>query len=321
MKGYLVIILLLTMTAVGAQPNYYESRARQNAEYKSLAKATERAYSVPSSISSNPAYRSSAPGTSNTTGGSAARSSTGTKNAEPLNWPTKAPQKTTEQIMEEHNAWLKKVREEEKLERAAWLEGYKIETARSASNTMAYNTEAQRAEKVNALAIPLEAKGFTATEAFAMAYGQVPLTDGKQPEGEDAQTISEAAAALTRFTSRISTASYEELASLTAMFKTCTITYWNAQQALTARFPNKKDETEIAELLSLPFFWGGTHSMPTHTAATRATESERAQILDRLFVLAPLHKTEFDFVLTLMNDAALTRLETSMNKFKAGRGY
>ena len=321
MKWFLAMIALFTTTALAAQPSYYESRARQNAEYKSLGKATERAYTVPSSISSNPAYRSSTSGTSNTTGNSGARTSTGTKTAEPLDWPKAAPKKTTAQIVDEHNAWLKKVREEEKLERAAWLEGYKAETARSANQAMAYNTEAKRAEKVKALAIPLEVKGFTATEAFSMAYGQVPLTDGKQPEGEDAQTISVAAAALTRFTDRISTASYEELATLTAMFKTSTITYCNAQQALAARFPDKKDETEIAELLSIPFFWGGTHSMPTHTAATRATESERAQIMDRLFVIAPLHKSEFDFVLTLMNDAALTRLETTMNKAKAGKGY
>lgn len=322
MKQLLFVITFLASSGAFAQVNYYESRARQNAEYNSLSNSTQRAYSVPSNISNNPAYRSSSSSTSTYSGSSSGGGfSTGSKAPEPLNWTSKEPEKTNAEIIEEHNAWLRQMREEKKKEREAWTENYKRESTKSANQIMAYNSEVKRAKEVKALAAPFIEIGFTPTEAFAMAYGQVPLTDDTMPEGEEAQTINEAAAALERFNSRISVASYEELASLAAMFKTSTLTYLFAQHALAARFPDKKDETEIAELLSIPFFWGGTHSVPTHVAATRATESERAQVIDRLYYLAARHTPEFEYVYSLMNETAFTRMETSMNKSLAGKGY
>ena len=50
MKELLFVITFLASSAAFAQVNYYESRARQNAEYNSLSNSTQRAYSASSKI-------------------------------------------------------------------------------------------------------------------------------------------------------------------------------------------------------------------------------------------------------------------------------
>lgn len=58
-SALMTVGILLYSPGITAQPSYYESRARQTAEYKTLSSATERAYSVPGAAYNPPKSSSS----------------------------------------------------------------------------------------------------------------------------------------------------------------------------------------------------------------------------------------------------------------------
>ncbi|MEO6582956.1 MAG: hypothetical protein ABIO05_01455, partial [Ferruginibacter sp.] len=82
MKKYISTTIFCTVliTATHAQPtDYYNSRAHQNAEYKTQSQATQRAFSVPDKPYSIPVYKSSTSSTSSNTNSSGSSSSNGGK--------------------------------------------------------------------------------------------------------------------------------------------------------------------------------------------------------------------------------------------------
>jgi type II secretory pathway pseudopilin PulG len=308
-------VMIFGIVGAVAQPSYYDSRARQNAEYKNLSNATNRAYTIPDRPSTSSPSRSPS---SNTNPGSSTRSSSsnstaGTGNTAPGYTPATSPKKTNAEIQEEHNAWLRKVQEEEKKEKSAQTSQFVREYEQADKRKAAYENESIRAPKVKALAADIEAKGFTPTEAFAMAYRIVPPVNGAVAAGiPEMRRMEEAQRALTRFGERRSAGSYGELAVLARSFEIATITALNAQQLLAARFPEKARETEMAELLAMPYIWGGTKTAVTLMQGERATEGEKREAIDRYRELSAKYPEEAKAVLATYNPQAIARLNEAL---------
>lgn len=70
-----LVALVLPASELFAQPNYYESRARQNAEYRSLSNATRDAFATPGGSTASNGARSSSAGSSSSGSSSGARAS------------------------------------------------------------------------------------------------------------------------------------------------------------------------------------------------------------------------------------------------------
>ncbi len=310
----LTALMITGALVAAAQPSYYDSRARQNAEYKNLSNATNRAYSVPDRAGSAPASKSSS-SSSTYSGGSrssGASASPMRSNAPECKPPAKV-EKTNAEVIAEHNAWLRKVRAEEESERNAWKSNYSAEVKVAEQQRNAYAHELARAPEVRALADKIEASGFTATEAFAMAYRIVPQATGVAPVSEKEVTyLKESEKALRRFAERRATASYEELRELSNLFMTASVTAINANQSIAARFPERTRDTELREIGCMPFIWGGTRTWNTSVQADRATEGEKREVVDRYRELAARYPEQAKAMLESLNSEASARLNAAL---------
>lgn len=311
-------IVCISALQVAAQSSYYDSRARQNAEYRSLSNATNRAYSVPDRPAAAPS--SARPASSGSITGSnrpAGVSTSSNSGSASTSTPPARVEKTNAEITAEHNTWLRKVRAEEAAESKARADTRTAERTVAEQQRNAFASEKARAPEVLAEAAKIEAAGFTSTEAFYIAHRMVPQANGVAVvSGQELKYLQEARLARKRFTERRPAAGYDELRELVNLFMTATITAMNAYQSIAARFPEKSVETELLEIGCIPFIWGGTQTWNTWLQADRATDGEKREVLDRYRELAAKYPEKAKAMRESMNSNAGTRFEAALAAVK-----